>query len=167
MSKVLFPGVFDPITNGHVNLISRAIPLCSELIVGVYENPNKKQVMFNTEERVLMAREAIYEALGDVSAIKIKPYSGLTVTAAKLESAKFIMRGLRIGSDFEYEREMALTNRGLDPEVDTICLMSSLEYQFLSSSRVKEVARLGGDVSSMVPKNVLRMLIERREQNSL
>ena len=126
------------------------------MTVGVVEI-SAKRTMFNIDERV----EMFSEAVSHLSNVTVQPYSGLTVNAAREIGATVIVRGLRITSDFEYESEMALMNRKMAEDVETICLFSALEYQILSSSRVKEVANLGADVSDLVPKNVLGPLVER------
>lgn len=149
--KAFFPGTFDPFTNGHLDLVRRARKVFDELVIGIYDT-NGKSHMFTAEERLEMLREGV----ADMEGVAVRRYTGLTVNLAREVGAQFILRGLRIGSDFEYERGMALTNRELDGEIDTICLMSALEYQFLSSSRVREVHSLGGDVSTMVPEVVLK-----------
>ena len=156
MAKAFFPGSFDPVTNGHVKIARRATEIFENLVVGVYTAPNRNH-FFSADERVTMLREA----LADLPNTEVIAYSDLTVNVAKKLQATVLLRGLRIGSDFEYEREMALTNRVLDKSIDTIFLMSSAEYQLISSSRTKEIAHLGGDISSMVPQNVYKMLTER------
>lgn len=119
------------------------------MIVGVYDLP-QKSLMFNTEERVDMFRRA----LSDLPGVEISAYSGLTVRYAAQIGAQVLVRGLRIGADYEYEREMALMNRAMQPNVETVCLMSSLEQQFISSSRIKEIAKLGAEIDSFVPSHV-------------
>jgi len=154
--KAIYPGTFDPVTNGHVDIVERASHTVGHLTVGVVEI-SAKRTMFNIDERV----EMFSEAVSHLSNVTVQPYSGLTVNAAREIGATVIVRGLRITSDFEYESEMALMNRKMAEDVETICLFSALEYQILSSSRVKEVANLGADVSDLVPKNVLGPLVER------
>ncbi|MEK9675441.1 MAG: pantetheine-phosphate adenylyltransferase [Chloroflexota bacterium] len=156
MTKAIYPGTFDPVTNGHVDIVERASHTVGHLTVGVVEI-SAKRTMFNIDERV----EMFSEAVSHLSNVTVQPYSGLTVNAAREIGATVIVRGLRITSDFEYESEMALMNRKMAEDVETICLFSALEYQILSSSRVKEVANLGADVSDLVPKNVLGPLVER------
>jgi pantetheine-phosphate adenylyltransferase len=119
------------------------------VIVGVYDLP-QKSLMFNTVERVDMFRRA----LSDHPQVEISAYSGLTVKYASQIGAQVLVRGLRIGADYEYEREMALMNRAMQPNVETVCLMSSLEQQFISSSRIKEIAKLGAEIDSFVPSHV-------------
>lgn len=156
MVKAVFPGTFDPVTVGHIDVVERAHRIFDELIVGVYLDPPKR-LTFDVNERVAMFRKAISHLKG----VRVIEYHGLTVELAKRVGATVVVRGLRIGSDFEYEREMALMNRSIEPDVETVCLLSSLEHQFISSTRVKEIASLGGDVSGMVPPNVLPLLKKR------
>jgi len=156
VTKAIYPGTFDPVTNGHVDIVERASHTVGHLTVGVVEI-SAKRTMFNIDERV----EMFSEAVSHLSNVTVQPYSGLTVNAAREIGATVIVRGLRITSDFEYESEMALMNRKMAEDVETICLFSALEYQILSSSRVKEVANLGADVSDLVPENVLGPLVER------
>lgn len=153
MVKAVFPGSFDPVTVGHLDVVDRAHRLFDELVIGVYNDPPKK-LMFNVRERVALFRKSI----GHLRGVKVVEYHGLTVDLARQVGATVIVRGLRIGSDFEYEREMALLNRSMQPGVETVCLLSSLEHQFISSTRVKEIAGLGGDITNMVPANVLPLL---------
>lgn len=155
MVKAIYPGTFDPVTNGHVDLVERASKMFDEVIVGVVIRTSKN-VMFSLEERVAMFEEAIKH----VPNARVSPYQGLTVEFAKQQGAGVIVRGLRIGSDFDYEREMALMNRDIG-DIETACLLSSLEYQYVSSSRVKEIAALGADVSRLIPANVRAPLSEK------
>lgn len=149
MTIALYPGSFDPVTRGHVDIAVRAAALFDELILGVFDAP-PKNLLFTTEERVEMARKT----LSHVTNIRITSYSTLTVSFAKELGAKVIVRGLRMGSDFEREFDMALMNQRQAPEIDTVCLMSNAEYQFISSSLLKEVAQFGGRVEAFVPENV-------------
>ncbi|MYA59697.1 MAG: pantetheine-phosphate adenylyltransferase [Chloroflexi bacterium] len=152
MSDVLalYPGTFDPVTNGHIDVVRRAAALFDSLIVAVYDGPHKR-VIFDIKDRVGMIREAI----SDAANVNVMPFSGLTVDFARQKGAKAIVRGLRITSDFEYESAMALMNRHLDSDIETVCLFSSIENQYVSSSRVKEIATLGGNISTLVPANVV------------
>jgi pantetheine-phosphate adenylyltransferase len=149
----LYPGTFDPITNGHLDIAVRASRLFEKVVIGVYDTPSK-DLMFNTEERVRLAELSIE---GN-SNIEVRSFNGLTVEFAEEVGAKAIVRGLRIGADFEYEREMALMNNKLSPDIELVCLMASLKYQYLSSSRLKEVARLKGDIFDLVPEPVAEAL---------
>lgn len=155
MVKAIYPGTFDPVTNGHVDLVERAARMFDEVIVAVVRN-TPKRLMFTDAERI----EMFATAIAHVENARVAGYKGLTVEFAKEQGAGVIVRGLRIGSDFDYEREMALMNRDIG-DVETACLLSSLEYQYVSSSRVKEIAALGGDVSRLVPGNVLAPLLQR------
>lgn len=136
-------------TNGHVDLAHRAARLFDDLVVAVYDTPPKR-LMFNLDERVSMLRQALRGA----PHVDVLSYSGLTVNFAKEIGASVIVRGLRIGADFEYEREMALMNRKIGPDIEVVCLISSQDNQYVSSSRVKEIAALGGDISQFVPRHV-------------
>lgn len=156
MISAIYPGSFDPVTNGHIDIATRAANLFDLVIVAVYDTPSK-QLLFTTEERVSM----MAQALRDISNIRVESYSGLTVDFARKVGAKVIVRGLRVVSDFEWEFQMALMNRKLAPEIDFVCLMTNLKYSYLSSTIVKEVARLGGDVSDLVPPHVVQALKAR------
>lgn len=154
--KALYPGTFDPVTTGHLDIVRRSVRLFDELVVGIYDVP-MKGLMFDSDER----RDMFRGALSDLRDVEIRVYSGLTVEFAASIGAQVIVRGLRIGADFEYEREMALMNRAIGPDIEVVCLMSSLEQQFISSSRVKEIAGLGGDVSRFVPEHVTTAIAAR------
>lgn len=153
MTVAIYPGTFDPITNGHLDIAVRAARLFEKVVIGVYDTPSK-DLMFNTVERVELAELSIK---GNPN-IEVMPFNGLTVEFAAKVGAKAIVRGLRIGADFEYEREMALMNNKLSPAIELVCLMASLKYQYLSSSRLKEVARLKGDIFDLVPEPVAQAL---------
>lgn len=157
MTVALYPGTFDPVTNGHLDIVRRASVLFDKIIVGVYDAPSKGRVLFTTQERVGMFRNAIAE----IPNVSVVPYQGLTVQFAKEMGALVMVRGLRASSDFEYEFEMAMMNRSIEPDIEVVCLMSRLEYQFLSSSLLKEVAHLRGEIGKFVPKNVEAALRER------
>ncbi|MCG2768527.1 MAG: pantetheine-phosphate adenylyltransferase [Chloroflexota bacterium] len=156
MRVAIYPGTFDPVHHGHVDIARRAAALVDRLIIAVYSRP-LKTLLFSTEERVLMVKEAI----AGLDNIEVASYNGLTVDYATKVGASFIVRGLRVISDFELEYQMALTNRKLAAHIDMVCLMTSLEYAFLSSSIVKEVAMAGGCVEQMVPSHVSRALESR------
>ncbi len=146
----LYPGTFDPVTLGHLDVATRAARLFDRLVVGVYDAP-PKNLLFDTEERVRLFREAA----GHLPNVEVLPYSGLTVDFARKIGAKVIIRGIRAFDDFLYEYEMALMNAKMAPEIETIILMTRLEYSYFSSTRVREIAPLGGDISDLVPPNVL------------
>src|SRR3972149_941591 len=153
MTKAVYPASFDPIHYGHLDIIRRAVTVFDEVIVGVYDRP-MKNLLFNINERLALAREAV----ASIPRTSVTAYNGLTVDFARQSGAQVIVRGLRVVSDFELEWRMALTNKQLAPELEMICLMTSGEYAFLSSSTVREVALLGGDVSSMVPPHIVQAL---------
>jgi len=158
MTTALYPGSFDPITFGHLDVIGRAATVFDGLTVGVLVNP-KKSPIASIDDRIAVIREAIVDELPDVAKrIDVAAFDGLTVDFARKIGAGFIVRGLRAVSDFESELQMAHTNRKLAPGVDTIFFMTALEHAYLSSSLVKEIALFGGDVSRMVPRAVLRRL---------
>jgi pantetheine-phosphate adenylyltransferase len=155
MKKVaIYPGTFDPITNGHVDLIQRASNIFDEVVVLVAAD-TKKRPMFTTEERSAMVTEAVDDYSEKV---KVKEFHGLLVEEVNKHSARVIIRGLRAVSDFEYESQMALMNKRLNPRVETFFMISREEYAYISSSFVKEISNLGGDVSTMVPAGVARKL---------
>ncbi len=153
MTIAVYPGAFDPITNGHLDIATRAARLFEKLIIGVFDRPDKN-ILFTTAERVDMVRRSI----ADLPNIGVQSYSGLTVDFAKKVGGHTIVRGLRIGADFEREFEMALMNKKLSPDCELVCLMSDFKYQFLSSSLLKEVASLGGSIDGFVPKHVATAL---------
>ena len=160
MAKAIYPGTFDPPTNGHIDIVERAAKAVDFLTVAVVEL-SSKATLFSVDERVAMFAESV----AHLPNVSVQLYSGLTVDFARDLGASVIVRGLRITSDFEYESEMALMNRRMAEDVETICLFSSLEFQILSSSRVKEVAALGADVSDLVPQNVWGPLVERLKKS--
>ena len=149
MRRAIYPGSFDPVTKGHLDVVERARKLFDEVIVAVAYNENK-QPLFNVDDRVRMLREA----LGDIENVRVEVMAGLLVEFAASQQAIAIVRGLRAVSDFEFEFQMALMNRKISANVETIFLMPREDYTYLSSSIVKEIARLGGDVSAFVPKAV-------------
>jgi pantetheine-phosphate adenylyltransferase len=153
LTTAVYPGTFDPVHYGHIDVAKRAAGIFDELVVGVYETP-QKNLLFSVEERLAMMRDA----LQGVPHIRVVAYGGLTVDFVRQQRATVIVRGLRVISDFELEYQMALTTRKLAPDVDMVCLMTSLEYAFISSTIVKEVALAGGLVSEFVPPNVDRAL---------
>jgi pantetheine-phosphate adenylyltransferase len=149
MVTALYPGTFDPVTLGHVDIVERGAALFDKVIVAVYATPSK-DLLFNTEERVRLFEEAVQH----VPNVEVREFNGLVVRFAEEVGASVIVRGLRSGSDFEYEFEMAFMNRRLAPRVDMVSFMTSQDYMFISSSLLKEVARLSGDVTTMVPPRV-------------
>ena len=153
MTRAVYPASFDPIHFGHLDIIRRAAAIFAEVIVGVYDRP-VKNLLFDVRERLALVREVV----ADMANVRVTAYGGLTVDFARDSGARVIVRGLRVVSDFELEWRMALTNKQLAPDLEMICLMTSREYAFLSSSTVREVALLGGDVSSMVPPPCARAL---------
>jgi len=155
MVVAVYPGTFDPLTYGHMDIIERAAVLVDNLIVGIYENPSK-QPLFPLDQRVSLVEEAVAE----LSNVRVKAFKGLTVDFIRKVEGKVMIRGLRANSDFEREFEMALMNRKLAPDIELLCLMTSSQYQFLSSSLIKEVAKLGGCLEGMVPPHVAVALRE-------
>ena len=153
--KILYPGTFDPLTNGHLDLIERAEKIFGNLVVAVLENTSKKPT-FNLERRIIQ----INNSLSHLHNIEIISYSGLTVDCANDLKANLILRGLRAMSDFEYELQIAHTNNSLNNDIETIFLSTNTNYSFLSSSLVKEVAKFGGEINHMVPPFVERDLKE-------
>ncbi len=149
----MYPGSFDPLTRGHLDITRRAAALFDKVVLGVYDRPHKK-LMFSAEERVQLAREST----AHMPNVEVMSYSTLTIEFARQIGARVIVRGLRMSPDFEREFEMALMNRKLAPDLDLVCFMASIEYQFLSSSLLKEVALLGGNLEHMVPENVAAAL---------
>ncbi len=156
MTLAVYPGTFDPVTNGHIDIATRAATIFDQLIVAVYDTPSK-QLLFSTQERVSMMAESLKE----IPNIRVTGYNGLTVDYAKAVGANVIVRGLRVVSDFEWEFQMALMSRKLAPEIDFVCLMTSLQYSYLSSTIVKEVARLGGNITDLVSPHVAQALCAR------
>ncbi len=159
MKIAVYPGSFDPVTNGHLDIMKRSAALVDQLIVGVLQN-NTKNPLFSLEERV----KILMEVTKDISNIKVEAFSGLSIDFAKKCNAKFLVRGLRAITDFDYELQMAQTNRILSPGIDTIFLTTSLEYAYLSSSTVKEVAFYGGDIKKFVPDSVAAAVSEKMNQ---
>jgi pantetheine-phosphate adenylyltransferase len=158
-NKAIYPGSFDPVHFGHMDIAVRAANIFDEIVVAVYDLPSKT-LLFNVEERVKLARQA----LADLPNVQVVPYSGLTVEFARQVKAQTIVRGLRVAYDFELEYRMALTNRQLAPEIEFVCLITRQPHAFLSSSIVREIALLGGDVSGMVPPHVADALEAKRRE---
>jgi pantetheine-phosphate adenylyltransferase len=153
LTIALYPGSFDPITNGHLDIATRASRLFDKTVIGIFATPDKN-LMFSVEERVELARRATIH----LPKIEVIPYSNITVEFARDIKAQVLVRGLRMIGDFEWEFEMAMMNQMLSPGLETVCFMASQEYQFLSASLIKEVASLGGDISKLVPRQVAQAL---------
>ena len=156
MTRAIYPGSFDPVTMGHLDIIKRASKVVDELIVSVLNN-NSKSPLFSVENRVKMLEEVVK----DLPNVKVMSFEGLLVDFAKEVNAKVIVRGLRAVTDFEYELAMSQTNRVAAPDIDTIFLNTSLKYAYLSSSIVKEMAMYGGDISKFVPESIVDIVRER------
>jgi pantetheine-phosphate adenylyltransferase len=156
MVRALFPGTFDPIHFGHMDIARRAARLFDELVIGVYDRPLKNS-MFAPEERLAL----VIEAFREDAKIKVVGYNGLTVNFARQIDAQVLVRGLRVFSDFEFEFRMALANHRLAADIEVVALITSEEHTFLSASTVREIASLGGDVSSMVPPHVNKVLLTK------
>ncbi len=159
MTRVIFPGTFDPIHYGHIDIATRAARIFDEIIIAVFDKP-LKSLLFPPEQRMALVRSAFSEA----DNIKVMGYNSLTVDFCKKVDAQVIVRGLRVFSDFEYEFRMALANHRLAPDLDMIAFMTHEEFTFLSSSTVKEIAALDGDVTSMVPPFVHQALRQRYKE---
>jgi len=156
----VYPGSFDPITNGHVDIINRGLRIFEKIIVAVLENPKKKS-LFSTKERVAMIN-SIYQ---NEKNVEVKAFEGLLVKFAKKNKAKVVMRGLRAISDFEYEFQMALMNKKLDSKIETFFMVPSLKYSFLSSKLVKEVCMLGGSLSELIAPQIEKNIMEKFKNN--
>ena len=152
-TSAIYPGSFDPITNGHVDIIERGLKVFDRVIVAVLKNP-KKRPLFTTKERVKM----IQDIFTPKPAVEVRAFDGLLVDFARTQGTRVVIRGLRAISDFEYEFQMALMNRSLEPDIETFFMMPSVHYSFLSSNLVREVAGLGGSVEGLVPPAVSRKL---------
>ncbi|MCI8665377.1 MAG: pantetheine-phosphate adenylyltransferase [Dorea sp.] len=159
MLRAIYPGSFDPVTFGHIDIIRRSSRLVDELIVGVLNN-NAKSPLFSVEERVRMLKEVT----SDIPNIRILPFGGLLVDFAREVEAGMVIRGLRAITDFEYELQMAQTNHKMEPDLETAFLTTNLEYSYLSSTTVKEVAAFGGDISQFVPEPVADRITEKMKK---
>lgn len=160
MTRAIYPGSFDPVTLGHLDIIKRSAGKVDELIIGVLNN-NTKSPLFSVEERVAMLKELVKEYPN----VTVEAFSGLSVEFVKKKHANVIIRGLRAISDFDYELQMAQTNRKLYPEADTMFLTTSLEYAYLSSTTVKEVAYFDGDITGFVPDAIIDRVYDRVREN--
>jgi len=156
MSIAVYPGTFDPVTFGHLDIIQRASQLYDKLIIGVLHN-SEKTPLFSVQERV----NILTKATEDIANVEVRSFEGLSVDFARKSGAKVIVRGLRLITDFEYELQMAQTNRKLAPDVDTTFLYTSLQYSYLSSTTVKEVARFGGDIREFVPSFIVEEIMKK------
>ncbi len=154
MTIAIYPGSFDPITNGHLDIATRASRVFEKLIIGIYDTPAEKTLLFTTQERVALAKEATAQYAN----IEVLPYSELTGEFAHKVKANVMVRGLRMGGDFEREFTLTMMSKKLFPELEQICFMASVEYQFLSSSLLKEAASLGARIEELVPVNVAKAL---------
>ena len=159
MLRAVYPGSFDPVTYGHLDIIRRSCHMVDELIVGVLYN-KAKMPLFSVEERVRM----LEETTKDLPNVKVVPFEGLLVEFARKMEARMVVRGLRAVTDFEYELQMAQTNRVLAPDVDTVFLTTTLEYAYVSSTIMKEVARFGGDLSSFAPPEIIQALCKKMQE---
>jgi len=153
MTIAVYPGTFDPVTEGHLDIVRRASRVFKELVIGIHDKPEKK-LLFSIEERVCMVQETVRE----LQNVRVAHFSGLTIDFIHKVKGEVMVRGLRAISDFERELAMALMNKELAPDIEMVCLMTSSRYQFLSSSAIKEIASLGGSVKGMVPDNVVLAL---------
>lgn len=160
MIVAIYPGRFDPATLGHLDIAIRAAKIFDQLIVAVYDDDEGAQ-FFDTKSRMTLLEESVSE----VKNIQIQSFSGLAVDCARELGAQVIVRGLRGGGDFEYEYEMAFMNQNLAPDLELVCLMTSLKYQFIRASLIKEVAGLGGDISNLVPPHVVDAMKKKIEQS--
>jgi pantetheine-phosphate adenylyltransferase len=157
VSLAIYPGTFDPITNGHLDVARRAASLFDNVIVAVYDGVPKRGALFSTDERVALATQAVAAE----PRITVRSYTGLTIEFARRVGARVLVRGLRIGADFEYELQLAHMYRSLSPEIEVVCLMTSAQYSFISSSLIREVAGLGGDIDEFVPPPVAAALRQK------
>lgn len=160
MPKAIFPGSFDPLTNGHLDVIKRSSPLFDEIVIAVLNNP-EKQPMFSVEERVQMIEEIVCGQQYGRCTVTVDSFSGLTAEFAKRSGAKAIVRGIRAVADYEYELRMALMNRRLEPEIETVFLMADEEFSYVSSTLMKQVFLLGGRVDGLIPELVEAKMREK------
>jgi pantetheine-phosphate adenylyltransferase len=156
-TKAIYPGTFDPLTNGHLDLIARGAKIVDELVVAVLRNSEKGKPLFTVLEREEMLREAT----ADIENVSVTTFDGLLVEFARNQGAKAVLRGIRAVSDYEYELQMAMMNRKLDPELETLFMMPGERYTYVSSRLIKGVFQLGGDVSALVPPNVVERLKQK------
>ncbi len=156
MKICVYPGSFDPVTNGHLDIIKRASGLCDKLIVAVLTNGSKNPT-FTVDERISLLKRVT----DDINNVEIESFSGLLVDFIKQKNANAIIKGLRAVSDFEYELQMALLNKILDPEIETLFMMTSINYSYLSSSSVREIARHGGNIEELVPETIKEDIMKK------
>ncbi|MEW6360715.1 MAG: pantetheine-phosphate adenylyltransferase [Pyrinomonadaceae bacterium] len=160
MRRAIFPGSFDPLTNGHLDVIQRSLPLFDEIIIAVLNNPDKAP-MFTVEERVEMIDEILPSLGGNGCHLRVESFSGLTADFARRCEAKAIIRGIRAVADYEYELRMALMNRRLEPSIETVFLMAGEEFSYVSSTLMKQVFLLGGRVAGLIPESVESRMREK------
>lgn len=162
--RAVFPGSFDPLTNGHLDIIKRSLPLFDEIIIAVLNNPEKNP-MFTVEERCQIISEILPQIATDDCDLIVDSFSGLTADFARRKKATAIVRGIRAVSDYEYELRMALMNRRLEPEIETVFLMAAEEYSYVSSNLMKQVFTLGGRVEGLIPPLVEAKMREKLGEN--
>ncbi len=156
-TKAIYPGTFDPLTNGHLDLIARGAKIVDELVVAILRNSEKGTPLFTVPER----EEMLLEATSQMENVSVATFDGLLVDFARAQGAKAVLRGIRAVSDYEYELQMAMMNRKLDPELETLFMMPGERYTYVSSRLIKGVFQLGGDVSALVPPNVVERLKQK------
>ncbi len=159
MRRALYPGSFDPVTLGHLDIIQRASQIVDELVIGVLKNSTKKN-MFSTEERIAL----LQRVTADIPNVRIIAFDGLLVDCAYEYGTRTIIRGLRAVTDFEYELQLAQTNKRLRPDIDTVFLTTNVEYAYLSSSIVREIASYGGDISHFVPQSIMEDVYKKAKR---
>jgi len=159
-NKAIYPGTFDPITLGHVNIAEKAAALFDEVIIGVADFTGK-DTLFSIDERIILCQESV----AHLSNVKVMSFAGLVVDFAKSQDCRIMIRGMRAVSDFEYELSLALTNKKIAPEIETLFLVPSLRYMYLSSSTMKQLAELGGDLSDFVAPSVITALKNKYKQS--